>query len=55
MSHFSSNKCLELLFFFFLDHCHSVLVSKPDVKARQRLLVASVLCLFFMIGEIIGN
>ncbi|CAH8856665.1 unnamed protein product [Trichobilharzia szidati] len=37
------------------DHCHENFTagSKVDLKARKKLILASILCLFFMTGEII--
>ena len=35
-------------------HCH-VVVKKKDNKARNKLILASILVLLFMIGEIIGG
>ena len=37
-----------------LDHCHTER-EKIDKKARWKLIIATVLCLFFMIGEIVGG
>ncbi|XP_037958263.1 zinc transporter 2 [Teleopsis dalmanni] len=37
------------------DHCHRQRSEGVDVKARKKLIIASVLCLFFMICEIIGG
>ncbi|CAH8541927.1 unnamed protein product [Heterobilharzia americana] len=39
------------------DHCHGnfSVGQSVDLKARRKLILASVLCLFFMIGEIIGG
>nr|CAH8853784.1 unnamed protein product [Trichobilharzia regenti] len=39
------------------DHCHENFTggSKVDLKARKKLIMASILCLFFMTGEIIGG
>ena len=36
-------------------HCHTERESGIDKKARQKLILASVVCLFFMIMEIIGG
>jgi len=36
-------------------HCHTNDLPTVDRKARYRLIIASVLCLFFMIGEIVGG
>lgn len=37
------------------DHCHRERNEEIDKKARKKLLVASVLCVIFMIAEIVGN
>ncbi|XP_059220782.1 proton-coupled zinc antiporter SLC30A2 isoform X2 [Stomoxys calcitrans] len=37
------------------DHCHRQRSEGVDVKARRKLLIASGLCLFFMICEIVGG
>ncbi|XP_075149183.1 solute carrier family 30 member 3 isoform X3 [Haematobia irritans] len=37
------------------DHCHRQRSEGVDVKARRKLIIASVLCLFFMICEIVGG
>lgn len=43
--------------FFFLgnDHCHMNEVPHIDQKARRKLIIASVLCVLFMIGEAVGG
>jgi len=38
-----------------LDHCHTERESGIDKKARRKLVIATVLCLFFMIVEIVGG
>jgi len=38
-----------------LDHCHGIQFSQPDTKAKKKLILASILCLVFMVGEIIGG
>jgi len=38
-----------------LDHCHEVQFSQPNTKARNKLILASILCLVFMVGEIVGG
>lgn len=46
-------------FFLFLavleDHCHRERNEEIDKKARKKLLIASTLCVIFMIAEIVGN
>lgn len=46
-------------FFIFLvpleDHCHRERNEEIDKKARKKLLLASMLCVIFMIAEIVGN
>ncbi|EDW63642.1 proton-coupled zinc antiporter SLC30A2 isoform X2 [Drosophila virilis] len=37
------------------DHCHRARSEGVDVKARRKLIIASVLCLVFMIAEIVGG
>uniref|UniRef100_A0A1B6CSI2 Cation efflux protein transmembrane domain-containing protein n=1 Tax=Clastoptera arizonana TaxID=38151 RepID=A0A1B6CSI2_9HEMI len=37
------------------EHCHSVFLSHSHIKAWKRLLWASILCLFFMLTEVIGG
>ena len=38
------------------DHCHEVEEDKDNRnKARNQLLVASIVCLLFMVGEIVGR
>ena len=39
------------------DHCHKAASEGElmDKKARRKLLIASILCLLFMIGEIVGE
>lgn len=37
------------------DHCHTMIYPAVDKAARVRLITASVLCLVFMTGEIIGG
>ena len=38
------------------DHCHEIEEDKDNRnKARNQLLVASIVCLLFMVGEIIGE
>lgn len=55
------NKYYLLLFSFLIfsvspeDHCHRERNEEIDKKARRKLLIASVLCVVFMIAEIVGN
>ncbi|XP_033219609.1 zinc transporter 2-like isoform X2 [Belonocnema kinseyi] len=37
------------------DHCHRERNDDIDKKARKKLLIASALCVLFMIGEIVGG
>ncbi|EDV31851.1 uncharacterized protein Dana_GF15557, isoform A [Drosophila ananassae] len=37
------------------DHCHRARSEGVDIKARRKLIVASILCLVFMIAEIVGG
>ncbi|XP_046614223.1 zinc transporter 2-like isoform X1 [Neodiprion virginianus] len=39
----------------FEDHCHRDREDKIDKKARRKLIIASILCVLFMIAEIIGG
>lgn len=36
-------------------HCHRKFSLDVDTKARRKLLIASVLCVIFMIGEVLGG
>jgi len=36
-------------------HCHKVRNEEIDKKARRKLIIASILCVIFMIGEVIGG
>lgn len=36
-------------------HCHRNMVEGVDVRARKKLIIASILCLVFMVAEIIGG
>lgn len=38
-----------------VEHCHSERQTGIDKKARRKLIIATTLCLFFMIVEIIGG
>ncbi|XP_018795171.1 PREDICTED: zinc transporter 2 isoform X1 [Bactrocera latifrons] len=37
------------------DHCHRQRTEGVDLKARKKLIIASILCLVFMVCEIIGG
>lgn len=37
------------------EHCHRARNEEVDKKARRKLLIASVLCVIFMICEIVGG
>ncbi|KAH8283661.1 hypothetical protein KR018_011239, partial [Drosophila ironensis] len=37
------------------DHCHRARSEGVDIKARRKLIIASILCLVFMIAEIVGG
>lgn len=37
------------------DHCHRARSEGVDLKARRKLIIASILCLVFMIAEIVGE
>ncbi|XKL68844.1 hypothetical protein PGB90_006613 [Kerria lacca] len=39
----------------FEDHCHQNRQTKIDKKARTKLIIASILCLLFMITEVVGG
>ncbi|XP_064540864.1 uncharacterized protein ZnT33D [Drosophila montana] len=39
----------------YRDHCHYERHEGVDKRARRKLIVASILCLFFMICEIVGG
>lgn len=36
-------------------HCHQSQVNEIDKRARKKLITASILCVLFMIGEVIGG
>ena len=36
-------------------HCHQTREGGVDKKARTKLIQASVLCIFFMVGEVVGG
>ncbi|XP_071440781.1 proton-coupled zinc antiporter SLC30A2-like isoform X2 [Hetaerina americana] len=38
-----------------LGHCHQERNNAVDVRARRKLIIASILCVLFMIGEIVGG
>lgn len=38
-----------------VGHCHRQRSEGVDVKARRKLIIASILCLFFMVAEIVGG
>ena len=44
-------------FFLFLvgEHCHQLTPITVDRRARRKLIIASILCVFFMIGEVVGK
>lgn len=44
-----------LFLFIVRDHCHRQRSEGVDVNARRKLIIASGLCLFFMICEIVGK
>ena len=46
---------LYLMTISFTEHCHGERISQPDIQAKRSLITASVLCLIFMLGEIVGN
>ncbi|XP_039278577.1 zinc transporter 2 isoform X5 [Nilaparvata lugens] len=37
------------------DHCHKMRQDSVDKVARRKLIIASILCVFFMIAEVIGG
>ncbi|GLG95017.1 Slc30a2_1 protein [Gryllus bimaculatus] len=37
------------------EHCHRIRDEKVDQRARRKLILASVLCVLFMVGEIIAT
>ncbi|XP_017019344.1 proton-coupled zinc antiporter SLC30A2 isoform X2 [Drosophila kikkawai] len=52
----SLDKCrMEMLHEYVRDHCHRARSEGVDVKARRKLIIASILCLVFMIAEIVGG
>lgn len=53
-------KYIQLFLFCFAflavrDHCHRARSEGVDLKARRKLIIASILCLVFMIAEIVGE
>lgn len=50
-----SNSFLVLFLAVLEDHCHRERNEEIDKKARKKLLIASTLCVIFMIAEIVGN
>lgn len=40
---------------FFSGHCHRSRNEEIDKRARRKLIIASVLCVVFMIAEIVGE
>ena len=38
-----------------LEHCHTERDSGLDKKARRKLIIASILCLVFMVVEVVGG
>ena len=38
-----------------LEHCHTERDSGIDKKARRKLIIASILCLVFMVVEVVGG
>ena len=47
--------CVTILIYFSELHCHTDRGEGIDTTARNKLILASVLCLFFMILEIVGG
>ena len=41
--------------FDVLEHCHEEQNNGIDKKARRKLLTATVLCLLFMVAEVVGK
>lgn len=39
----------------FIDHCHQQRTDGIDIRARKKLIIASILCLCFMTAEVIGG
>lgn len=37
------------------EHCHQFIPTTVDRKARRKLIIASILCVVFMIGEVVGK
>lgn len=55
--HLPNLTILHIFFSFFSvrDHCHRARSEGVDLKARRKLIIASILCLVFMIAEIVGE
>lgn len=53
---FNHSYKLEISFDIQGSHCHAAKEKiEVDKRARRKLVIASTLCVLFMIGEIIGN
>jgi hypothetical protein len=37
------------------EHCHQLMPVAVDSRARRKLIIASILCVVFMIGEVVGK
>lgn len=37
------------------EHCHQPREEGVDHKAKRKLIIACVLCLFFMVAEVVGK
>lgn len=46
---------ITVCLFSFSGHCHRSRNEDIDKRARRKLIIASVLCVIFMIGEIVGE
>lgn len=39
----------------FIEHCHKPRTEGQDRQARKKLIIASILCILFIVVEVIGN
>lgn len=52
----SLTKFEKTKFYFLVNkHCHMSGIPEVDKKARKKLIIASILCVIFMIAEIVGE
>lgn len=49
------NNILYVYYCIPTDHCHATRSTAVDVQAKRKLIIASILCLVFMVGEAVGK